>query len=458
MQLAPRAVAVVPQTLTQSLTELPFGSQTQVRVGEGHLAAFLAFVGYDRRVGTVKYALRVLNNTPFVAQARLYVEAGGVQLCGYPLATEIAPYSMRDEIIPVRMDVTGWFDRAIVRVESEQSEFTVEAPPPPRERPRWTRWTAAALVPLLVAGAVELGQPRVLDITAPQKVLAGTTLSVPYQVSGVGTVEYDFSTRDGLQLAAGLSSHSDVLKLQIPHDGIGAPYTLHIRMRNRFAMGEQSVDIAAVVPPKPKSAPAAQPAGALIEDLAVSPSPVQAGKDLVVRYSTKAQTGDIWLLDGSGATWAHAPLSVYGNTSITIPASAGGKEMRVVLHAQHGAEHAESSVALSVLPSKQIAAQTQSAPKAQSPSAPAPDLVLSSQVVSVGDTVTASVTGVSSDVRITLMSAGGTTIAQGDADEGQGVTLNAPNVTAPTTFYVVASLTSGVSQQSIVKRLHVMPR
>lgn len=461
MQLAPRMPAAVPQTLSQSLTELPFGSQTQIRVRDGHLAAFLAFVGYDRRIGVVKYALRVLNNTPLPAQAELFVEAGGVQQSAYPLAMEIAPFSMRDEIVPVRMDVTGWYDRAIVHVQTEESVFTVEAPPPQRERPRWAPWVAAAAVPLLVAGAVQIGQPRILGVTAPQKAIAGSTVRVPYQVSGIGTVEYDFDTRDGLQLAAGLSSQSDVLKLQIPQDGVGAPYVLHVRMRNAFMRDERTESIAALVPPKPKKAAAPAPAGALIDNLAVSPSPAVAGKTLAVRYATKAQSGDVWLLDGSGATWAHAPLSVYGSTQIAIPPAAAGKEMRVVLHAQRGTQHAESSVDVTVMPSKQVVAQaSQPAPAAKPVSRPAASaqLELSSQVVSAGDTVTANITGVNGDVRVALMNSNGGTMAEGDADEGQGVTLRAPDVTTPTTFYVVATLTSGVAQQSIVKRLYVTPR
>src|SRR5579884_3843258 len=100
MQLVPRTPeAAVPRTLAQSLTELPFGSQTQVRVRDGQLAAFLAFVSYDRRLCIVKYALRVLNNTPLAARAKLFVEAHGVQQNAYPLDMEIAPFSMRDEII-----------------------------------------------------------------------------------------------------------------------------------------------------------------------------------------------------------------------------------------------------------------------------------------------------------------------------------------------------------------------
>jgi hypothetical protein len=461
MQLAPRTPPAVPQTLAQSLTELPFGSQTQIRVRDGHLAAFLAYVGYDRRLGVVKYALRVLNNTPLAAQAHVFVEARGIQQSAYPLAMDIAPFSMRDEIIPVRMDVTGWYDRAIVHVSTEDSVFTVEAPPPQRERPRWAKWVAIAAIPVIAAGTVQVAQPRVIDVTAPQKAIAGSTIRVPYQVSGVGTVEYDFDTRDGLQLAAGLSSRSDVLKLQIPQDGVGAPYVLHVRMRNAFSKDERVSSIAALIPPKPKSATPA-PLGALIDNLAVTPSPAQAGKTVVVKYATKAQSGDVWLLDGSGATWAHAPLSLFGSTALTIPPAAAGKEMHVVLHAQRGTQHAESSVGVTVMPSQQVTAQASApaptAKPAASPAAMSAQLELSSQVVAAGDTVTATISGVKGDVRVTLMNSSGGTMAEGDADEGQGVTLNAPNVSTPTTFYVVATLTSGVSQQSIMKRLVVTPR
>lgn len=461
MQLAPRPAVAVPQTLTQSLTELPFGSQTQVRVGDGHLAAFLAFVAYDRRLSVARYALRVLNNTPFPAQAKLFVEAQGLSQSAYPIAVDIAPFSMRDELIPVRMDVTGWFDRAIVHVESEQSTFTVEAPPPPRDRPPWAKWSSLALIPLIALGAAQLGQPRILDVAAPQKALAGSTIRVPYQVSGLGTVEYDFDTRDGLQLAAGLSSQSEVLKLQIPQDGVGAPYTLHVRIRNPFSKAERTANIAAVVPRKPKAA-AQTAAGALIDNLAVSPSPVVAGTDLLVRYATRAQSGDVWLLDTSGATWAHEALSLGGSTRVRIPQAAAGKEMRVVLHAQRANEHAQSSVDVAVMPSQNAVAQaSQSAPPVpQASRAPAmsAELRLSSQVVEAGDTVTATISGVSGDVRVTLMSMSGQTLSEGDAGNEMGVTLNAPNVSAPTTFFVVATLTSGVSQQSIVKRLVVTPR
>jgi hypothetical protein len=231
-------------------------------------------------------------------------------------------------------------------------------------------------------------------------------------------------------------------------------------MRNAFFRDERTSTIGAVVPRKPKN-PAAQNA-ILIENLAISPSPAQAGSHVDVHYTTNAQAGDVWLLDSTGATWAHAPFSVTGVTTLNVPLAAAGKQMRVVLHAQNGKQNAQSSVGLTVVPSQQVAAQaSQAAPEAKRaprPRKPNADLQLSSQVVSAGDSVTVNVTGTSGDVRIALESSSGTTMAEGDADEGQGVTLNAPNVSTPTTFYVIATLTNGITQQSIVKRLVVTPR
>lgn len=449
------------QLPAKTLTELPFGAQTEIKAAEGQLSAFLAYVGCDRRIGTATYALRVLNNSPFPAQAKLFVETRGVQISAYPLTLEIAPFSMRDDIIPVRLDTTGPYDRALVHVISEEAAFTVEAPPPEPPRRNWWKLTAAALVPVVSLGAVALGEPRILDVAAPQRALAGSVLSVPYQVSGMGSVEYDFQTRDGLQLAAGLSSQSGVLKLQIPFDGMGSPYTLHVRMRNAFMHDERANTIASVVPRSQPRRPSAAPA-ASIDELSVSPSPVQAGGSVAVSYSASAQTGDVWLVDASGATWAHAALSPAGSTRFAIPASAAGKDLRVVVHAQRGLRHAESSVGLAVLPSRIVAQAQQSpappAPQATAPPSVAPQLNLSSQVVSAGDSVTVEIAGVRGDVRVTMMSATGATVAEGDVGPGGALSLNAPNVHEPTTYFVVATLTNGVSQQSIMKRLVVTPR
>ena len=459
--LAIPAASQLPRTLAGSLNELPFGSQSQIRVGDGQIAAFLAYAGYEKAIGTVKYALRVLNNTPFTARARLFVDVRGAQLSAYPRDIEIAPFSMRDDVLPVRMDVTGPFDRAIVEVASEETYFTIEAPPPPRTRPQWGRWAALALVPLVAMGAAQVWTPRILGVEAPQRALAGTAVKVPYQTAGSGSVEYDFVTRDGLQLAAGLTQGSGVLSLSLPAGGAGSPYALHIRMRSAFTHAEATASIAAIVPP-PRKMQTHPGASASIDDLAVNPSPAKAGSPIAVSYVTKARAGDVYLLDTFGRTWVHAPLAASGISRIDVPQAAAGRQMRVVLSTANGKDRAQSSVGLAILPSDNVAAVQSSPPPpkaAPRAAASAPDVQLSSSVVSPGDTVTVTVNGNHQDVRITLMSGAGATMAQGDVDaSNDAVTLNAPTVTAVTTFYVVATATSGVSQQTSVHRLVVTPR
>lgn len=456
----------LPATLAQSLTELPFGSQSQVQTAQGRLSAFLGYAGCDRSIGVAKYALRVLNNTSLPAQARLYIEVGGVQQNAYPLAFDIAPYSMRDDIVPVRLQDTGPFDRAIVQVCSDETFFTVEAPPPPPARRAWKKWAAAALLPVAAACAIDLSVPRVLAVAAPAKALAGSAVQVPFQVSGIGSVEYDWTNRDGLQLAAGLASRSDVLKLPMPASGAGAPYTLHVRMRNAFLKSEQSATIAAFVP---RSVPTAHPrpvppdASTLISDLSVSPSPVHAGDMIAVKYATQARSGDVWLVGMDGRTWARAPLSVSGTTEVSVPQAAAGHDMRVVLHAQRDKTHAESSVALTVLPSATVVSSGTPATPAQESQATKPattaTMTLDSQVVSPGDNVIVRVSGTHGDVKIVVMNAAGSMVEQGSVSQEDGaISITAPSVNAVTTFFVVATFTAGVSEQSIVRRLVVTPR
>lgn len=456
----------LPATLAQSLTELPFGSQSQVQTAQGRISAFLGYAGCDRSVGVAKYALRVLNNSPQPARARLYIEVRGQQQHAYPLAFDIAPYSMRDDMVPVRLQDTGPFDRAIVEVCSEDTYFTVEAPPPPPQKRRWKRWCAAALLPIAAACAIDLSLPRVLAVAAPAKALAGSPVQVPFQVSGVGSVEYDWATRDGLQLAAGLASRSDVLKLPVPAHGAGAPYTLHVRMRNAFFRAEQSATVAVMVPrqvPTARPRPVQPDAATLINDLTVSPSPVHAGEMVSVKYVTQAQSGDVWLVGVDGRTWARAPLSTSGVTELSVPQPTAGHDMRVVLHAQRGQTHAESSVGLTVLPSAAVASDGgtggAAAPQAKPAASVAPTLTLDSQVVSPGDNVVVRVSGTRGDVKITVMNSAGSTVEQGSVSQEDGaISITAPTVSSVTTFYVVATFTAGVSEQSIVRRLVVTPR
>lgn len=458
-QLVPLAQAGVmaPRSIATGISDLPFGSQAAVCTADGRIDAFLAYVSYERFNSTAKYALRVLNNSAVPARARLYcIRRDGSKLSAYPRDFEIAPFAMRDDMIPVRVDVTGHYERALVEISSVQTYFTVEAPAPPRPKPQWLRWVAVAAAPVVLMGATELCVPRILGVEVPSKALAGSKVDVPLQVSGVGTIAYDFSTRDGVQLAAGLVERSSVIRLSVPDRGAGAPYALHVRMRNAFGSAQAASTIAAIVPatPRPKAAAAAPQ----IAEVSVHPSTVQAGQKIMVQYATNVRTGDVWLVDMNGRTWAAGPLTSAGATTLNVPGSAAGREMRVVVHAQSGKQHAQSAVGVTVLP-QVVAAAPPPDPAADKPQVAQPQILLSSPVVSPGDSVTVRVSGMQGDVRVTLMSESGATLEQGETSQDDGgVSITAPSVSAVTAFYVVASFSDGTAEQSIVHRLMVTPR
>lgn len=452
-----QASPVAPRSIAAGISDLPFGSQSAVCTSDGRIDAFLAYVGYERSNSTAKYALRVLNNTPVPARARLYcIRRDGSKLSAYPRDFEIAPFAMRDDMVPVRVDVTGEYERALVEISTAQTYFTVEAPAPERVKPPWLSWVAVAAVPFVLMGASQLCAPRILGMEAPPKALAGSKLDVPLQVSGIGSVEYDFTTRDGVQLAAGLVDRSSVIRLDVPQRGAGAPYALHVRMRNAFASAQEAATIAAVVPATPK--PQAIPSAPQIAEVSVHPSTVQAGQKIMVQYAANTRTGDVWLVDMNGRTWAAGPLTSAGATTLEVPSSAAGREMRVVVHARSGKQHAQSAVGITVLP-QAVAAAPPVDPGASKPQVAQPRITLSEQVASPGDSVTVRVSGMQGDVRVTLMNEAGATLEQGETSQDDGgVSITAPSVNAVTAFYVVASFSDGTAEQSVVRKLMVTPR
>ena len=79
--------------------------------------------------------------------------------------------------------------------------------------------------------------------------------------------------------------------------------------------------------------------------------------------------------------------------------------------------------------------------------------------VAPGDEVVVTLRGNHGDSRVSLTDATGNTVEQGDVPAGQdAVTLSAPSVKVETTYYVVASVSTGISEQSLVKKLIVTPR
>jgi hypothetical protein len=374
----------------------------------------------------------------------------------YPLDVHVAPFAIVETLLPVRLAEVGPYDRAIVKVSGSDIAFTLEAPAPARSKQqrRWLKALAAGLA-IVFGGAfgAALAAPHIDLLAAPARAFAGAPLDVPYSYGGWGAMRYTLQTKDGRQLAAGLlTQRNGTLHFVLPRNS-GTQLLLAATLSGPLGTAQTArrVTIAQAAPPVAKTA-ALPPK---IVSFAITSPAVVAGEPLHVHYSTNATFGQVWLLDETGRLWASAPLFADGSSTLNVPQAAAGQKMRVVLHARNGSADAISTLGILVQPGDEVKPDAAPAGSKGGPLA----LVLSAGTVAPGDDVVVTLRGSHGDSRVSLTDAGGNVIETGDVPAGQdAVTLSAPAVTATTTYYVVANVTSGVSEQSLVQKLIVAPR
>ena len=432
-----------------------FGTRAQLGVAGGEVEGYLALAGFDKRAGTASYALRVVNQSPHALRARMTC-AGlrGEPTLAYPLDVQIAPFAVSETLLPVRVADVGPYNRAIVNVHGGDVAFSLEAPAPPKS-PARRRWAWAALAGAVLTFGSAFGAasatPRILTLAAPGHTLAGSALDIPYAYAGWAAMRYALSTPDGRQIAAGFAqAQRGTLHFAVPA-GAGREVVLSADVAGPFGTRHANARIAigAIASAKPKPQIAATPR---IAEFSVATSAVRAGGTVTFVYSTNARAGEIWLIDETGRLWARKAITADGTTTIAVPQGAAGREMRAVLHARTGVQDTVAAVGFTVLPG---ALQ----PETSAATAHPPSLELSQTTAAPGETITVTVNGAHGDARISLNDKAGNAVDQGDIPATQdAVTLTAPSVTGPTTYYVTASVTEGVGEQTLVRKLLVAPR
>lgn len=449
----------LPESRAKRQTQL-YGTRAQLAVGNGDVEGYLALAGCDRRAGTASYALRIINQSQHLLRARMTCARlrGGEPILAYPLDIHVAPFSISETLLPVRVADVGPYDRAIVQVAGGDIAFSLEAPAPTRraKRPRWLIATAASLALTLgTAFGAAASTPRLALLATPDRAFGGASVDVPYSFAGWASMQYELDTRDGRQLSAGLvKAHQGTLHFNVP-SAAGPNLVLSVDVAGPFGSQTrtQRIDIAASPAHKPhKSAPAAPH----ISEFAVATPIVHAGADVKFTYTTDAKDGEVWLIDDAGRLWARAPITPYGQTTLKVPQGAAGRQMRAVLHARNQNRDTVAGVGVMVMPGT----LTPQAQAADTPAkTPPAQLTLSTQQAAPGDIVTVMIDGNHGDARITMTDGSGESVEQGDIPSTQNaVTVTAPNVTKTTTYYVMASISQGVGDQTVVRKLVVSPR
>lgn len=449
----------LPEARTKRQPQL-YGTRAQLAVGNGDVEGYLALAGCDKRAGTASYALRIINQSQHLLRARMTCARlrGGEPILAYPLDIHVAPFSISETLLPVRIDDVGPYDRAIVQVAGGDVAFSLEAPAPPRWTKR-SKWAIAAIASVALtlgtAFAAAASTPRLALLAAPDRAFGGAAVDVPYAFGGWASMQYELDTRDGRQLSAGLvNAHEGTLHFSVP-SAAGSNLVLSVDVAGPFGRQRRTERIA-IAGSTPHKAAQKLLSAPRVSAFAIATPIVRAGADMTFTYTTDARDGEIWLLDEGGRLYARAPLTPYGQTTLKVPQSAAGREMRAVLHARNQQLDTVASLGVMVMPGA-LAPQAQStdAPVKQ----PVAQLTLSTDTAAPGDVVTVMIDGNHGDARITMTDGSGASVEQGDIPSGQNaVTLTAPDVTQTTTYYVMASISEGVADQTVVKKLVVSPR
>jgi hypothetical protein len=440
-----------------------YGTRAQLAASGGDVEGYLALAGCDKRAGTASYALRIVNQSAHALRARMTcARLRGEPVLAYPLDVQIAPFSISETLLPVRVAEVGPYDRAIVQVAGGDIAFSLEAPAAPRAHSsrRWAAIAASALAFTIATGiGAATATPAIETVAAPSHVFPGSSVDVPYAFRGWGSMQYALRTLDGRQLSAGLvDAHEGTLHFKVPQ-AAGRDVVLAVNVSGPFGTKSTSehIGIAATAPQRAMAAPAAP----RISEFSVVTPIVHANGYLKLSYATTAREGEVWLIDDAGRLWLREPMNSAGISMLKLPQGTAGRQMRAVLHARNGKQDTLASVAFTVLPDAQVdsAGIAMTNPPANSGKMPSAALTLSSDTVAPGETITVAIDGKHGDTQISLNDASGNSIEQGDIPAGQSaVTLSAPSVTASTTFYVMANVTQGVGEQTLVHKIMVMPR
>jgi hypothetical protein len=424
--------------------------------------AYFVLEKTDAFRGIATYVLRVSNRTDAALLCNTWlISRAGETMSAYPHPIEIPQQSEFITRVPVRFREFPALERTVAEVVGANVRCVVEAAAPSERTSRrlWPIAAACVAAGALIGGsmlALVATTPRIAALTAPPQVLSGTTVQAQYAAFGSGTLSYIVTAPDGRRLQGGsLPDHSGAIFITIPHSRMPGAYTLRMAMSN--ALG--SVNDSRVI----NSLPAAL-SGAWVEGVSVAPAVAKPGQKIEVSYAAEGTSGYVRLIGTDGTIWGQRRFSRNGEASFIVPPFTTTNEMRVVVRVNEGKTSAQSMAGIVVATRSAGAFPIKLAADPSEAGVPAlgenGTFVLVKQTVRSDEPIAVRVLAPRNDMRISLTDMQSHEIRGAAASlEPNGiVTLQAPSVSVPTRYTVIATFKDAFGQETVVEPVTVVPR
>ena len=268
-----------------------------------------------------------------------------------------------DNVDAVHTSTSGTDALAVDDPEPAVSEVEVLDPEPVRATPMLRTnetWEMRqprrdmSLFPLLtafvIAGALVIGfilaHPHVGDLGAPNMVLEGSAIDVPYSSSGIGSLRYAVVSSQGESIASGpLTERSGLLHVLIPTVKHNEAYRVRLVMTGPLgdASNEATVGASAIPATRVVLRTASAP---MIRSFAIARSVVNNVPTIVAYYDVIADSGTLRLVDARGIQYQIAPISPSGETTLSLPPGVDPATVALELSALRNGTTVVSRIAL----------------------------------------------------------------------------------------------------------------
>jgi hypothetical protein len=205
---------------------------------------------------------------------------------------------------------------------------------------------SALFVAVALAGGFVEAHPHVGDLGAPNRVLEGSALDVPYRTSGLGVLRYSVVSSQGTVIAHGpLTARSGVLHIGIPTLHHDEAYRVRLALSGPLGDASNEATVGANAVPSMRVVTTLR-AAPFIRSFAVDTSVAASERTVTAFYDVTAERGTVRLIDDRGIQYGITPLGRNGQSTFTLPATTNPGTLAVVLQAVRNGTNAEARIAL----------------------------------------------------------------------------------------------------------------